>query len=144
MRDPSVLSMAYRYNDTILFQPNLFQDTIAMSTATPNADGAELTTPMLHLLESLPTLVFATPSSTSTSCSSTPFYTENSSENGSTTSSITWDSCDVENPLFNCSVHEFLQYYQGPQMMPFLKAIMVSNSIVDVVTLLPVTNKCKR
>lgn len=131
MKDPSLVSMDYRFNDTI-FRPNSFPDTIAMNTTehTPNADGAELPTPpMLHLLESLSTLVLAT-----TSTSTSAFYTANSSENGSTTSAIAWDSCDVENPLFNCSVHEFLQYYQGPQMMPFLKAIMVSNSVFAVVT----------
>lgn len=38
-----------------------------------------------------------------------------------------WEPCDTMNPLFNCSVLEFLEYYQGPQMMPFLKAIMVSH-----------------
>lgn len=37
-----------------------------------------------------------------------------------------WEPCDAQNPMFNCSVLDFLEYYQGPQTMPYPKAIMVS------------------
>lgn len=121
MADPSPVSMdSYRFmdpNETTI-QPNLWQDTTALATD-DDGDGSAYSR-HLRLLESLASAAVAT----------TAFLSGNSSENGtglSTTSDIVWDPCDTENPLFNCSVLEFLEYYQGPQMMPFLKAIMVSN-----------------
>lgn len=121
---PSIL------NDTTIYQ-NLFPDYEVNTSATTDnqfsldADEAHYssTAGTIRLLESLSSLVVAAAAVTTTSSA-----IENGSDYGELSKSTTiWDPCDTENPLFNCSVLEFLEYYQGPQMMPFLKAIMVSN-----------------
>lgn len=122
MADPSLLPMDYRYtnpNYTSIW-PNLFQDTTTVNPTTV-ADDAVYSTTALYLFESLSSLVTLTllkPKMSSENGTDTQ-------ERGLTTGIGDWDPCDTENPKFNCSVLDFLEYYQGPQMMPFLKAIMV-------------------
>ena len=100
------------------------------STAGP--DPTEFpTTAAFALLESVASTLVAV----------TELYARNLSDNASSANAenglsskaanTVWDSCDTENPYFNCTVLEFLEYYQGPQMMPFFKAIMVSGRRVN-------------
>lgn len=110
MADPSLVSMDYRLVNDTTIRPNLLLDPTTSAYITESSEFPSTTTRLL--LESLYSTLSA----------------RNSYENGTNATSTTWDSCDTENPFFNCSVLEFLEYYQGPQMMPFLKAIMVSSS----------------
>ena len=101
-------------------------------SSTTGPDAAEFsTTAAFALLESV----------ASTLVAATELYARNLSDNASSAyaenglsskaANTVWDSCDTENPYFNCTVLEFLEYYQGPQMMPFFKAIMVSGRRVN-------------
>lgn len=136
MADPSLVSSDYRYinpNDSAI-RPNLWRDPF---NETSMADEADLTaTAARLLLESLSAFVIAATTTVSSWNSS-----ENGTELAATTASV-WDSCDTENPSFNCSVLEFLEYHQGPQMMPFFKAIMVSSlqcpMCLDMTVVVPV------
>lgn len=90
------------------------------NTTDQNYDGSEA----FHLYESLNTLGRPTVLSTTN-------YSANGTDLQFTKDRL-WDPCHPENPVFNCSVSDFLEYYQGPQMISLFKAIMVSRS--DLIT----------
>lgn len=131
MGDSSLPSMEYRFvssQDETGFR-NVFTDNTSVITlssdvtttavpgsSNPSTNNMDFST-MSLLLGSLSELA---------STMSFPNSSGNDSDLISTLSTV-WEPCDRENPMFNCTVLEFLEYYQGPQMMPFVKAIMVSH-----------------
>lgn len=136
MEDPSLPSKDFRYtrvnhSNKTAHQRSIFNDeddeaanSSSSSSNSASAEGAQISTTSLlvdYLSSTLAAQLFDTND------------TDNARGNCSDLSGVAsgalgmvWDACDAQNPQFNCSVLEYLEYYQGPQTMPFPKAIMVS------------------
>lgn len=56
----------------------------------------------------------------------TPEFWNDSARAGSDNNTDTYDRCHPENPGFNCSVDDYLNFYLGAKQMPLETAIWVS------------------
>lgn len=136
MADPSTVAVSLDYPNDTLIRPNLLFDatassntTITTATFAAAADEAQYstTTALSNLAESLSSALSFAVLRNGTWGNDSDTYNPVLS----TVASGVWmDPCEMGNPQFNCSVLEFLEYNQGPQMMPFLKAFMVSRKSV--------------